>query len=130
MNRAGAACAAVANQLGAGKTELIAQHAEQRDARLGRDLHHLPIDVEFEGLRAGAQALEDAIGTGSGVLAGGIGGRNGSAETRDRGGGRAGAFDEGAAGERRGGRLARRLAGFHRPIGLVGLHPCRLSGAS
>src|SRR5258708_3149325 len=109
MNRAGAACAAVAYQLGAGESELIAQYAEQRDARLGRDLHHLPIDVEFEGLRAGAQALDYAIGTGSGVLAGGIGGRNGSAETRDRGGGRASAFDEGAAGERRGYRLTRRL---------------------
>ena len=109
MNRAGAACAAVAYQLGAGEPELIAQHAEQRDTRLGRDLHRLAIDVEFEGLRAGTQALDYAIGVGGGVLAGGVGGRDGSAETRDRGGGRACALDKGAAGERRGRRLARGL---------------------
>ena len=52
-HRAGAAGAAVADPLGAGHVEMIAQRVEQRDARLDRQAYGFAVDLEGDRDRAG-----------------------------------------------------------------------------
>src|SRR5262249_15917383 len=47
MHGAGAAVGDAAAVLGAGEAERVAQHPEQRRARIGIGLHRLSIDVEY-----------------------------------------------------------------------------------
>src|SRR5581483_975 len=54
VDRAGAAGAAIAYQLGAGEPEMVAQRIDQRDARLDRDPHLVAVDEKLDRLRARA----------------------------------------------------------------------------
>ena len=54
---AGAAGAAVADPLGAGEIEVIAQRVEQGDARLDGEVDGFAVDVERDGDRAGSDDI-------------------------------------------------------------------------
>ncbi len=54
---AGAASAAIADALGAGEIEAIAQSVAQRDTRLDGEVLILTVDLECDGNRAGANAF-------------------------------------------------------------------------
>ena len=58
---AGAAGAAVADALGAGQAEPVAQGVEQRDARLDRELVRLAIDLESDRHRTGTHYGRGAL---------------------------------------------------------------------
>src|SRR5256885_419597 len=59
---AGAAGPAIADALGDGEIQVVAQGVDQGDARLNRSIHGLAVDVERDGHRAGADRRRSGRG--------------------------------------------------------------------
>jgi len=62
MHCACSARAAIANQLGSGQPKMLAQSAQQRDARLDREPGNLTVDLQFDWFGGRPETFDDSGG--------------------------------------------------------------------